>query len=390
MLNMSYPNFLIGAGASTAFGFPSMKELTREFAQHLLQEDKTKLNELYNGIVNIMNSAFENNADVESIMSVIVGLKENSRFKENIGDFGLYVLYSKFHSNDMFSNLNHFNRDELEQLETEYKQFIRSKLELNIPIIEKAFAIYDNLFGNLYRYYGKGDPFKKAEPYSKIDSSYHNMHNHFNIFTTNYDTAVEKYFNAKLKDFTYYTGATNDIYKEKKLDMDDFVRKCFSTQEQSTIRIIKLHGSINWIKDKDGNLIQKDLHDTYQTIKNSNESDYIKEEIMIYPLSQKQLYLSPFIQFFNYLEKELRSNKIWIVIGYSFRDIFIRNMFERSIDTVKKIIIVSPHSDEVKGLFNSQTQNKIIEIKKRFGIDEECDNVNENIEQELKKSVYPG
>lgn len=387
---MSYPNFLIGAGASTAFGFPSMKELTHEFAQFLQQQDETKLNELYNRIVNTMNAVFRNQADVESIMSVIVGLKEDTRFKENIGDFGLYVLYSKFQTNDMFSNLKQFKKNDLEQLESEYKEFIRSKMELVTPIIEKAFSIYDNLFGNLLHYYNNRDLSEKAEPYSKIDPSFRNIHNHFNIFTTNYDTAIEKYFHTRLKDLTYYTGATNDLYKENELDMDAFVRNCFSTQNQSIMRIIKLHGSINWIKDKDGKLIQKNLHDTYQTIEKSNESGYIKDEIMIYPLSQKQLYLSPFIQFFNYLEKELRNNKIWIVIGYSFRDIFIRNMFERSIDTVKKIIVVSPHSDEVKGLFNSQAQDKIIEIPKRFGIDVECDNVNKDIVQKLKESVFPG
>ena len=387
---MSYPNFLIGAGASTAFGFPSMKELTRKFAQYLLREDKTKLNELYNGIVNIMNLVFENNADVESIMSVIVGLKEDTRFKENIGDFGLYVLHSKLQAHDIFSNLD-FNKSDLDQLEKEYKQFIRSEMELSTPRLDNAYLIYDNLFGNLFRYYSFQDPPKKAEPYSRVNAEYrNNVHRHFNIFTTNYDTVIEKYFHDKLKDPWFYTGAKKENGKDDYLDMDEFVRKCFSTDEQFTMRIIKLHGSINWIKDKDGHLIQKGLSESHRSIENSNESDYIKEEIMIYPLSQKQLYLSPFIQFFNYLEKELRNNKIWIVIGYSFRDIFIRNMFEKSIDTVKKIIVVSPHSDEVKGLFNSRAQEKIIEIKKRFGTDEECDDVNEDIEQELKKAVYPG
>jgi hypothetical protein len=156
------------------------------------------------------------------------------------------------------------------------------------------------------------------------------------------------------------------------------------------MRIIKLHGSINWIKDKDGHLIQKGFSESYQSMERSNESGYIRDEIMIYPLSQKQLYLSPFIQFFNYLEKELRSNKIWIVIGYSFRDIFIRNMFEKSIDTVKKIILVTPHSGEVKRLFNIQTQDKIIEITKRFGNKEDYEKVNEGITQKLKEAIFPG
>lgn len=387
---MSYPNFLIGAGASTAFGFPSMKELTHEFAQFLQQQDETKLNELYNRIVNTMNAVFRNQADVESIMSVIVGLKEDTRFKENIGDFGLYALYSKFQMNDMFSNLRNFDKHDLDLIEIKYKQFIRSQMKLSKSRIDNANLIFDNLFGNLYHYYNSDKPSKKVEPYSSIDSSYHNMHRHFNIFTTNYDTMIEKYFRDKVKDSSLYTGAREEFGKDGYLDMDEFVRRCFSTQEQSILRVIKLHGSINWIKDKDGNLIQKGLNESYQSIEESNESGYINDEIMIYPLSQKQLYLSPFIQFFNYLEKELRNNKIWIVIGYSFRDIFIRNMFEKSIDTVKKIIVISPHSDEVKGLFNSQAQDKLIGIPKRFGIKEDHEKVNKEIVQKLKGSVYPG
>lgn len=200
----------------------------------------------------------------------------------------------------------------------------------------------------------------------------------------------EKFFCDKLKNSEFYIGAREELGKDHYLDIDHFVRLCFSTQEQNTMRIIKLHGSINWIKDKYGNLIQKGLNESYKSIENSNESGYIKDEIMIYPLSQKQLFLSPFIQFFSYLEKELRNNKIWIVIGYSFRDIFIRNMFEKSIDTVKKIILVTPHSDEVKRLFNSQAQDKIIEIPKRFGNKEDYEKVNEEIVKKLMLSASLG
>ena len=44
-------------------------------------------------------------------------------------------------------------------------------MELDTPIVEKAFVIYDNLFGNLFHYYNNEDPFKEVKPYSKIDSS---------------------------------------------------------------------------------------------------------------------------------------------------------------------------------------------------------------------------
>lgn len=388
---MSYPNFLIGAGASTAFGIPSMKELTFQFAQFLQGQDKTGLYELYNEIADIMNAAFENKADVESIMSVIIGLQEDRRFKENIGDFGLFALYSKFSEDDIFSNLKNFDKNDLHQLETKYKQFISSQMELTPSRLDKAYSIFDNLFGNLYHYYNNMNPQEKAEPYSSMSPSQRTFHNNINIFTTNYDTIIEKYFRSQLTDRIFYTGAREETGAENILDMDHFVRTCFSTQKtQPSMRIIKLHGSINWIKDKYGNLIQKSFEDSHQSIGRTNQTGYIQDEIMIYPLSQKQLYLSPFIQLFNYLEKELRNEKIWIVIGYSFRDIFIRNMFEKSIDTVKKIILVTPHSDGVKALFNAQAREKIIEITKRFGNKEDYENVNKEIAQKLKEAIFPG
>lgn len=51
------------------------------------------------------------------------------------------------------------------------------------------------------------------------------------------------------------------------------------------------------------------------------------DEVVIYPLRQKQLYVDPYIQMFYLLNKELQYNKVWIVVGYSFRDPVIENIF---------------------------------------------------------------
>jgi hypothetical protein len=110
-----------------------------------------------------------------------------------------------------------------------------------------------------------------------------------------------------------------------------------------------------------------------------------KEEVMIYPISQKQLYLSPFMQFYNYFEKELHKKKLWIVIGYSFRDIVIRTMFEKSGNFIENIILVAPQVCTIKNLFNSEFQNKIIEINGYFG-DQKVNDLIKNKLEEINKN----
>jgi hypothetical protein len=154
-----------------------------------------------------------------------------------------------------------------------------------------------------------------------------------------------------------------------------------SQSNLTQVKLIKLHGSKNWLKDNEGNLIEKGLDEEIISVSSGRISGAITGEVMFYQPSQKQLYLSPFIQFFNYLERELCENKIWIVIGYSFRDIVIRTMFEKSANTIKNIILVAPNAQSIKNLFNNELQDKIIEIQGDFGNQE----VNETISENLKK-----
>jgi hypothetical protein len=90
------------------------------------------------------------------------------------------------------------------------------------------------------------------------------------------------------------------------------------------------------------------------------------DEVVIYPLRQKQLYVDPYIQMYFLLNKELRYNKVWIVVGYSFRDPVIQNIFRNSFKDGKKMILIHPHPGEVKRRFPDH-ENDIIVIDKHFG-----------------------
>ena len=82
----------------------------------------------------------------------------------------------------------------------------------------------------------------------------------------------------------------------------------------------------------------------------------IQEDVIIYPLNRKELYFTPFMQLFRMLDIELRRRDFWIIIGYSFRDIIIRSMFEKGLieNSKRKVLLVHPHATEqIKPLFKN-------------------------------------
>jgi hypothetical protein len=62
-----------------------------------------------------------------------------------------------------------------------------------------------------------------------------------------------------------------------------------SQSNLTQVKLIKLHGSKNWLKDNEGNLIEKGLDEDIISVSSGRISGAITGEVMIYPLSQKQL-----------------------------------------------------------------------------------------------------
>ncbi|WP_458743259.1 SIR2 family protein [Candidatus Nitrosocosmicus sp. T] len=393
-------NFFIGSGASSAFGFPSMTKITQEFRKKLhskaypesaFSQERNSLNNslyfdqnkkiinIYDRIYNTLDEYYLGKVDVEAIMSVVIGLKENTNFAENTGDFGLYQIYRKSTSPNFVFNLDEDSIEDLNLLEQRYKEFIRSSMSFDQHKVDLIEKIYDNFFGVLHSLITKNELDEDTIPYSKINSS---LHNNFNIFTTNYDTAIEKYFKDIVEYKEFDTGA---IGFDSEIKMDEFIKRYWCRNNETRMKIIKLHGSVNWIKDEKNRLIQKSLEDNYDRVRSMNSSNSIKDEVIIYPLSQKKLYLTPFIQLYYYLEKELSNDKIWIVIGYSFRDPVIRHLFENSINNMKCILLVDPRSETIKKLFSEDAQKKIFTLRAEFGNKENYDETNKEIVIQLKE-----
>jgi hypothetical protein len=70
--------------------------------------------------------------------------------------------------------------------------------------------------------------------------------------------------------------------------------------------------------------------------------------MMIYPLQQKELYFEPYITMFTQLNRELKARTNWVIIGYSFNDPVIQEVFIRNSDKTKKIVLVHPFAPKIR------------------------------------------
>lgn len=145
------------------------------------------------------------------------------------------------------------------------------------------------------------------------------------LFTTNYDTLFEQAANQA--GFVIIDGFSFTHPREfagKWFDLDIVNReKTRLKQEESFVSKVfhfyKLHGSLNWTKEKD-KVIQKDNTDT---------------PLIIYPASEKyeSSYEQPYFEMMSRFQQALRREEtLLIVIGFGFQDKHIKNVIVEAVE----------------------------------------------------------
>lgn len=205
------------------------------------------------------------------------------------------------------------------------------------------------------------------------------------LFTTNYDRCLELFWDNALVDTKHKLDSG---FSERFLDSDWFLHHIGSKfnylQPRGWLRLIKLHGSTSWLVRRDNGKIE-DKEYTFDQARNIGTGSIYTDEMVIYPLLEKQLYLEPYIQMFYCLDKELAYRNVWLVIGYSFRDRVIKNIFAINLtkNPSKKMVVVGPTAQEdIKRKFGNHN-DKITSINACFG-ESNYEDVNRSIAQELK------
>jgi hypothetical protein len=163
------------------------------------------------------------------------------------------------------------------------------------------------------------------------------------LFTTNYDRVLEQAIAVLSEDDTHpelQTGRVNEVNTyldlsiwEEKPDED------LGSRSNGGL-LTKLHGSVDWVRGEDRIFVGTPIF----------MGDHSRQAI-IYPGFKGNSPLPPFSLFHDHFSRALRSADIVIVIviGFSFRDDYINDLFSKSTRSDAKIFIVDP-SDELAGV----------------------------------------
>jgi hypothetical protein len=332
--------FFFGAGASAPFGIPTMKQFVNDFEEFLLENAEKKEREMYSDIKKTLENKTHRHVDLEAIFTVIDGIVNY----DNPEKLGMLALYFESERKKHFPTTEHV--ETCNKLKAKFQNFIKEKCDIpgTFPKIEK---VYSDFFNRIALELGTYDTRGKYV-----------FNSNWNIFTTNYDVCLEYYWRTLIQ-INLDTAFMFDKRRSKCIMRPNSIL----ANPPGVIKLFKLHGSINWmIDEKTGDVIE--VSEKGHSLMGASYTG----EMMLYPISEKELYLEPYISMLVRLNRELERKAIWIVIGYSFNNPVIQEIFRKNWSTNKHLILIHPKANEI---FNRQLKGIVGDsIEKYFGLTE--------------------
>lgn len=146
------------------------------------------------------------------------------------------------------------------------------------------------------------------------------------IFTLNYDLCVETIFTKQ--DRQLVNGFTDSGWDPSHLKVG------------SGIRLIKLHGSLDWLDHEEHGICAVDFPG-HQTL---TRADMPPRPLLIFGTDQKTTGLDPFLTLLYHFSEALDRARVLVVIGYSFADEYINEMLRQRMATNPRLrlVVVEP------------------------------------------------
>ncbi len=349
----------LGAGASSAFGIPTMQELTKK-SEDVLKEKgfNQELATAYNAL-----TKFQIIPDFESILTVFESLRSPVEAIRASGPFAAYLA--------TLAERDIKQRVDADEILTAMKNLLVDAC--SHPDMAKANETYQDLFSLL----GKAGNVAVGGPQpqrvgltggSRFQPSSNVLMQTQDIFTINYDLVIERFFDENQIGRLLFTG----FVPRGPRFYWDFVEGY--RWDGGGTNLVKLHGSIDQFVVEDG--IEK-----RQAL--PNVGFYTKKtfgEMLVYPVHEKYVTKTPYFELFSALRQRLSREPLCIVIGYSLRDEAVNNAFADAVKTNRtlKFVYVAPHA--------STNINRLPVIKPRtacldkaFGIDPFYDELLERV-----------
>jgi len=334
--------FLFGAGASAPFGIPTMKQFVVDFEEYL-RENATKDEQIvYSDIKETLEKRLSKQVDLEGVFTVIDGIINYSSER-----LGLLSLYS---ASDFKKNFpSNSDRTTCILLKEKFQTFVRRKCITHELSRLKVRQVYQDLF-NRFALEDVTD-YNQRDGFAWLDS--------WTMFTTNYDTCLEYYWRQVAR-VRIDTGFEPDNVRAVR------VLRSRRFLEYDGLQLLKLHGSINWKLEKGtGEVTEEDILGGSSLMGRQFVGD-----VMLYPVAEKELYVNPYISMLMRLNRELESKSTWVVIGYSFNDPVLQEIFVRNSNETKHLILVHPQASEIGQHQLSSINGKLSLMDKWFGLSE--------------------
>lgn len=291
--------FLAGAGASVVGGNPNYGKTVKMIADDVFKK-LHGIDELY----------------------TLEELAEMCRYKD-----GKILDFTEFESSESSALDNGFNLEDFLSALFHYRPYVPDgdKVKFNETLDKILQLIKEN---TNYSYNGKvlkhGALLKFLSDLSGKDG------NKFSVITTNYDVLIEEA--ASENNFVIFDGF--NFTPLPKFDSNMFgwnlVKEIqnVNTREveykDKTFNLVKIHGSLTWEKQDNGDIVRKNKDSITETDK----------MVMVFPSSDKfaQSYQEPYFELFTKFQELIkRPNTLLISSGFSFADDHISKMITQAL-----------------------------------------------------------
>jgi len=301
--------FLCGAGLAMDAGLPSSVQLAEHLYEHLTHTT-TAPNDSVAGLLPALNFIVGGIRFQQGI------LNQDPRARINIEQIAnAAVRLAQRHDNPVAPYTSGWHR-RIDELENAYPNVLNQFVDLTYSRLSSELTPDPSAdLSYLFRL----DDFRSVTP--RVD-----------VFTLNYDLCIEMSFlrfaNGKL-----VTGFS-DVGWEPAL-----------LQCTSGIRLLKLHGSLDWVNDEEHGICAVE----YPGHQSLTKADVPSRPLLIFGTDQKTSGLDPFLTLLYQFSEALNRASVLVIVGYSFGDAYINEMVQQRLATNPRlrIVVVAPDADAV-------------------------------------------
>jgi hypothetical protein len=286
--------FLLGAGASYSYGIPMMIGFYEEFREYI----KGRHTHCFTLLERFESNGHHQKADLETLLSDLETVLK--------AEEGLSLLGSD--SKELASQL---------QIARELRGYLDAFIVDTCERFDREKVIHD---------------FQSILALHRIAP--------LHIFSTNYDRIVE--FACDYFRFSYSDG-----YETTTQPVANW-----TGQFDADVRIVKLHGSVNWYVDDPGGALHR-LDRGYSLPAYDfrlTRSGQLLRPLMIIPTLEKEALGDPYIELAMRFTDVLKETRVLIVAGNSLRDRHIRSYIHGRINSLH-VLLVGPRTSRKREIF---------------------------------------